>query len=110
MRAGPTGFQWAVVGITCAVVTALLAHPQALPMPVRSGVSEAVDGVARTVLYLWDEPADGLKEPDGVWKAGPSLEPANPAPNQMTPVGWSPEVPGSLEWSSIISSSDIPRS
>jgi hypothetical protein len=51
----------------CALVTGLLNRPGTLPEPCRDGVEGAVDGVARTLLWMWDEPADILDNPYADW-------------------------------------------
>lgn len=73
MKATPTGLAWSVVAGSCAVLLAMLADPGNLPRPVRAGVGHAVDGVARVVLWTWDEPPTLLHEVSvELWDIQPS--------------------------------------
>jgi len=67
MKRAATGIQWAAVWAGCAIATALTSYPQKLPGPARQGVEGAVDAVARVLLWMWDEPADGLENPGEEW-------------------------------------------
>lgn len=55
MKTPPTGFQWAAVAFGCAFSTVLVASPQRLPVPIRTGIETAVDGVANGLLWLWGQ-------------------------------------------------------
>lgn len=67
MKGAPTGFQWAGVVATTAVLTALISNPGTLPPTAANAVRQATDGVTRAILWAWQEPADlldRLEEPE----------------------------------------------
>lgn len=58
MKAPPTASQWVAVAFGCAISTLLVASPQRLPVPIRTGVQTAVDAVASGLLWFWGQPPE----------------------------------------------------
>lgn len=70
MKSSPSGFQWAILTASWAILTALISYPRTLPGPIRSGVETSVDATARVFLWAWDEPTDLLDLPPADWPVG----------------------------------------
>ncbi len=66
------GCRVAASALACALMGTAMWHPQILPGPAQRGLARAVDGTARVLLWMWDEPTDALDNPGAQWHAAPS--------------------------------------